>query len=75
MALCEILLMLGANVREGRNSRAREALLACIDGDHDSTPCNLRSALRFNTSDDEADALRMGVTRARAVRSKSLRLA
>ena len=64
-----------ANAREGRNFRAREDLLTRLDSDHYPSPCNLRSPLRFHDSDDEAGVLRMGVTKARSVRSKSLRLA
>jgi hypothetical protein len=75
MALYEILQMPGANAREARNFRAREDFVARLDGDHDSSRCNLLSPLRFHDSDDEVGALRMGVNRARSVRSKSLRLA
>jgi hypothetical protein len=49
--------MPGANAREGRNFRVREDLLARLDGDHYSSPCNLRSPLRFHDSDDETGVL------------------
>ena len=67
--------MSGANAREVCNFRTREDFLARFDGDHDPGACKLRSPLRFHDSDDEAVVLRMGVTRARSVRFKSLRRA